>query len=948
MAEQLGLAALNGELFSRSNCQALENAFCSNENLLFAIRELSTFQDEGNIRRRVNYTGLDVEEFGSVYESLLDFHPRVNTDNWTFSLVAGSERKQTGSYYTPPELVKELIESALVPVIADRLKGLKTKEAKENALLGLRVCDPAAGSGHFLLAAARRIAHELATLRSDESEPTPAVYHNALRDVVRNCIYAVDKNQLAVDLCKVALWMEGHCAGYPLGFLDHHIKHGDSLVGVFNLKVLKEGIPDGAYEPVSGDNKDAARIYKRRNIAEKANVFQLGFDSATGDILGVDSLAGEFQTLATLEERNPSEVSAKEQLYEQLRHAPTWEKMKNACDLWTAAFFLPLEAGNAFNMEGVPTTLTIRQLLSTNTANGQLIGQSMALSHNHPFFHWQLEFPDVFQRGGFDVVLGNPPWDKIEMQEVEFFQNLDTEIAHLSGSRRKNAISDLEKNNPELWSKFVSESRKFDSIAKFAKESGRFSLTATGRINSFALFAESNNKLFKPNGRMGLIVPTSIGTDYTYKKYFESIIANQSLVSLYDFENRENIFPAVDSRYKFCLFTVSGAHKANMADFAFFLHRTIELKDEYRKFTLSVGDLKSINPNTKTCPVFRSKRDAILILSIYKNTSVLVNNQIPQDDQDFEVLSDLINMTHDSSSFATESSLGFIPLYEGKMIWAYDHRAASVKTNAANLSRHSQSIPTSQSDYSNPNFYPNPEYWITKEKAWESVKRLNDPHLNSLVTYRLITSPTNERTMVASVIPFSGVAQSLNVIYPKNNSISIAVVVANLNSFMFDYITRQKIGGVTLNVFIAEQLPIIPVKIHSNLCPWSSDQSLSQWIKQRFIELTFTAYDLMPFAHDLGYDAPPFLWDINRRFLICCELDAAFFHLYNITREDVDYIMDTFPIVKRKDEEKHGEYRTKRVILEIYEEMAKAIQTGQPYQTSLDPPPGDPRAAHQS
>ena len=228
-----------------------------------------------------------------------------------------------------------------------------------------------------------------------------------------------------------------------------------------------------------------------------------------------------------------------------------------------------------------------------------------------------------------------------------------------------------------------------------------------------------------------------------------------------------------------------------MADFAFFLHRTIELKDEYRKFTLSVGDLKSINPNTKTCPVFRSKRDAILILSIYKNTSVLVNNQIPQDDQDFEVLSDLINMTHDSSSFATESSLGFIPLYEGKMIWAYDHRAASVKTNAANLSRHSQSIPTSQSDYSNPNFYPNPEYWITKEKAWESVKRLNDPHLNSLVTYRLITSPTNERTMVASVIPFSGVAQSLNVIYPKNNSISIAVVVANLNSFMFDYITRS-------------------------------------------------------------------------------------------------------------------------------------------------------------
>ena len=142
MAEQLGLAALNGELFSRSNCQALENAFCSNENLLSAIRELSTFLDDGKVRRRVNYAGLDVEEFGSVYESLLDYHPRVNMDNWTFSLVAGSERKQTGSYYTPPELVKELIESALVPVIDDRLKGLKTKDDKENALIRFKSVRP--------------------------------------------------------------------------------------------------------------------------------------------------------------------------------------------------------------------------------------------------------------------------------------------------------------------------------------------------------------------------------------------------------------------------------------------------------------------------------------------------------------------------------------------------------------------------------------------------------------------------------------------------------------------------------------------------------------------------------------------------------------------------------------------------------------------------------------
>lgn len=222
-ARQLGLGALNGELFGAAACADLERACCTNADLLTAVRRLSTFvEEEGagrrkrqGARRRVNYRDLDVEEFGSVYESLLDFHPQIDTDAWTFDLVTGSERKQTGSYYTPPELVHELVESALVPVLEDRLRGAKTKAEREAALLGLRVCDPAAGSGHFLLAAARRIARELAKVRSDEDEPPPGQYRLALRDVIRNCVYAVDKNPLAVDLCKVALWTEGHCAGMP-------------------------------------------------------------------------------------------------------------------------------------------------------------------------------------------------------------------------------------------------------------------------------------------------------------------------------------------------------------------------------------------------------------------------------------------------------------------------------------------------------------------------------------------------------------------------------------------------------------------------------------------------------------------------------------------------------------------------------------------------------------
>ena len=219
-AQQLGLSPLNGELFGRDACRDIESASCTNEAFLAAMLSLSTFDDNG-VRRRVNYAHLDVEEFGSVYESLLDYRPVVDLGGASgapprFQLAAGTERKQTGSYYTPPELVRELVESALVPVMEDRLAEARTAKDREQALLDLRVCDPASGSGHFLLAAARRIARELARVRSSGDEPAPSEYRTALRDVVRSCLYAVDKNPLAVDLCKVALWIESHAAGLPL------------------------------------------------------------------------------------------------------------------------------------------------------------------------------------------------------------------------------------------------------------------------------------------------------------------------------------------------------------------------------------------------------------------------------------------------------------------------------------------------------------------------------------------------------------------------------------------------------------------------------------------------------------------------------------------------------------------------------------------------------------
>ncbi|MBI3979116.1 MAG: hypothetical protein HY331_13105 [Chloroflexi bacterium] len=436
-ATQVGLAPLDGELFGAGACPDLETASCENHRLLRAIWHLSTFAD-GNVRRRVNYAWLDVEELGSVYESLLDYRPEISLSPRPplpaagegeralpsppsggrageggalsrFDLVAGSERRQTGSYYTPPHFVQELIQHALVPVMDERLATAKTPIEKETALLGLRVCDPAAGSGHFLLAAARRIGRDLARVRTGEDEPTPSEYRRAVRDVIRQCIYAVDRNPLAVDLCKVALWIESHAAGLPLSFLDHHVKCGDSLVGVGDLGALAKGIPDEAYTATAGDDRRAATYYKRRNKEERT---QHSLDAFGVVPESPSTLAPDFRELASLDERTPADVAAKKELYESLRAQGTkWYTDKIACDLWTAAFFTPLHLPEGFAPDVVPTTDTVRRYLAQPAAaHGQLVGQAVAIATQHPFFHWPLEFADVFAQGGFDAVLGNPPF----------------------------------------------------------------------------------------------------------------------------------------------------------------------------------------------------------------------------------------------------------------------------------------------------------------------------------------------------------------------------------------------------------------------------------------------------------------------------------------------------------------------------------------------------------
>lgn len=642
----------------------LLGAEISNADLLRAVRALGYVKGKNERTQRVDYRNLGAEELGSVYESLLELIPRVDLDERVFRLdaAAGNERKTTGSYYTPPELVSALLDSALEPVLDEATRGAADPEDAERRLLALTVCDPACGSGGFLVAAARRIAKRVAQWRSGEDEPTPEEVRHAMRDVVGRCVYGVDINDLAAELAKVSLWLEALEPGKALGFLEARIRVGNALLGA-TPALLNAGVPDAAFKELLGDDKRHAAAVRKRNSAESGGQGAMFFGERsdhTGD------LARQRQAL--LQPVDDVEASRKQaERWAAYEASGDLHRQRLTADAWCAAFVWPLVPSAAMP----PTTAVMHQIGQDPTAPDlhDTVSQVERLAADYRFFHWHLEFPEVFERdghtppglegwtGGFSCMLGNPPWEHVELKEQEFFAARDPEIALAAGARRKRLISQLPETDPALHAAYESEKRHIDGVRHLTATSGRFPLTGRGRVKTDSLFAELFCSLTGPHGHTGVIVPTGIATDATTQFFFKDTVTSQSLVALYDFENAAPIFEGVHRSFKFCLLTMSGRSKRTQAaSFAFFLHHPGAIKAT--RFAMTPEEITLLNPNTGTCPIFRTRRDAEITLGIYRRVPVLIKEGDPDGNPwGISFMQGLFNMTSDSHLFHTREEL---------------------------------------------------------------------------------------------------------------------------------------------------------------------------------------------------------------------------------------------------------------------------------------------------
>ena len=902
----IGLPPYNGGLFAEEAAPLLTRVRLADSEMAPVVFGLSHVAQGGAGRARfVNYRDMTVQQLGSIYERLLEREPIRDSEGNVAIQLNRFARKDSGSFYTSQELVDLIVEQTLKPLAEERLQAFEAKSVDlesdrrpkadrltellqidpAEAVLELKVLDPAMGSGHFLVTAVDFLSDYVAELIEyvptvpdwlDDPYESPLVGRIARiregilqraadsdwvideaqltdqaiirRMVLKRCIYGVDKNRLTVELAKVSLWLHSFTVGAPLSFLDHHLRCGDSLVGLRvgdgtdELRrlggLIASSAIQGAENAVAGmelieemSDADVAEV------RESARLFE-GVDKATAELRRVlDFLCSLRWLTAGMKKRQRNEFETR--------------KLLEVIGAFPGEAYSLLAAGPG--VIDAPETGSDDAGLSRF---GELWREARALAEREGFLHWEVAFPGVWRHwqrrrpeGGFDAVIGNPPWDRIKLQEVEWFATRDPELARApTAALRRKGIKKLRDRGEPLAAGFDEAKQRADSLLTLFRTSDQYALLGRGDINLYSLFVEQALNVLKPSGLMGLLVPSGIYADRTAAAFFQSMSSGGRVAGLFDFENRRlgaglpRFFPDVDSRFKFCALVLGGDERSFAeTPCGFFLDSAADLNDpEHERHPVLVD--RSGGEERRAWPVR------------YKT---------------------MFHMTNDSHLFRTAAELEadgcypvagnkwkrgedvWLPLYQGRMISQFDHRANSVRLNPESTHNPYVSDPVTLAQHTDPDFVPQAQYWAPASSVEQSLPSSRGWALG----FRDIARSTDARTMIASLVPAAGFGNKVPLLQDLAPG-PAACLLANLNSFCLDFVVRQKVHGTSLNWFIVEQLPIIDPKAYERSF---GTKTASDIVHDHVLRLTYTAHDMEPFRRDLGYDGPPFVWDEEER-----------------------------------------------------------------------------------
>ncbi|MFT4095755.1 MAG: hypothetical protein QM651_01440 [Rhodoblastus sp.] len=1012
--DDLGIPPYNGGLFERSAAPILGRVQLPDAVMAQIIFALSHEPDDGSPRgpRYINYRDLSVQQLGAVYERLLEHQLKADGANIAVALSPFG-RKSSGSYYTPDELVQLIIARTIGPLVEEaeqafRQKAETTKSVADlipldpaEAILRLKVCDPAMGSGHFLVSLVDWMTdHVLAAMAAVEvTAPgyvSPVVSRiEAIRDrilaqaalhnwpivsghldnrqvvrrmILKRCVYGVDLNPMAVELAKVSLWLHSFTVGAPLSFLDHHLVCGNALFGERVRPVM-----DWAY---GGGLLVNQMVQKARGSARGMETVEQLTDADIGEARSSKTLFEEVQTVTR-------DLRAFMDIVQGVRWAGGGDRVR-------ARAIRRLQHGDFGDPTGMLTGEVAPPTVST-AQRGLLAGKekkvklsltekkAMADAEERAaipgilddvrraigrerFLHWEVAFPGVWAdwesaepKGGFDAVIGNPPWDRMKFQEVEWFAERRPEIASATrAADRKRMVAALLQTADPIVADYEAALARAEGSALVARECGSYPLLSGGDVNLYSLFVERALALVKPMGVVGLLTPSGIASDKGASAFFKSVATTGRLGVLIDFENKGIFFEDVHNSFKFCVLVLAGGgRRFNETNCAFFLHSIDTLDDPERAFTLTPADFAKVNPNTGTAPIFRTRRDAALTTGVYDRLPVLVDRRKTDPVSAFPMrYSTMFHMTNDSHLFVTKAELEttaypvgggrwrrgaeeFVPLNVGRSIKLFDHRAASVLVNEENVHNAALSGDTTPAQHADPAYAPTPQYWVSRGAIdWPS-------DMSAVIAFRDIARPTDVRTMIAALVPFCGAGNTLPLILPDlpekkaarakalaDYHEALPLFAANLNALPFDYVTRQKVQSTHLNWYIVEQLPVVPTATYARVFGPKTARDI---VREEVLALTYTAHDMAPFARDMGHVEPatggvkpPFVFDARDRLRRRAKLDALYFMLYfpsstaaeiAALRDTATYIYSTFPIVEREEMAAHGRYLSRDLCL---------------------------------